>query len=528
MRITLICTDSDEWAFGVRMMSAVLKRAGHSPRLILLSTESAAYSEDVLEQTAELAAGSGMVGLGCYSRCASKAHQLAARLRRSGVPLLWGGLHATLNPDECARAAGVVCRGEGEEAILEFVERLEEGRDWREVRNLAFERNGSVVLNPVRPPLPSLDDLPIMDFERADEWRLAGSELKQVSSDPKDSPAVRLQYIGSRGCAFRCTYCCNRAIKELYSNDPKYLRRMSPAVYVSQLATLCRDRFPKARDIFLMDEDFLMRGVPELREFCDLYSKQVGLPFDCMVSAPRITEEKLEVLFAAGLWRVSLGVESGSERTKKTVFDRPIPNRSLTRASQVLRRFPGIAGCYYFIIGNPYEEQPDLLETLCLMTKLEPPFFISMYNLVFFPGSELYNRAVRDGIITGVRDSGCELHFRGGLNYAGHAWKHKHVYLNGLLFLTEGKATRRRLGLVPRAAIPFLTRPGVIEFMERHRWFCRAVIGTKVAQLRARSRAGAVLKRLVGNPADAFNLPRLFKKVLLGRFAMAKAGSPVA
>jgi len=511
------------------MMSAVLKRAGHSTRLILLSTESAAYREDVLEQTAELAAGADLVGLGCYSRCSPKAFQVAARLRRDGVTMVWGGLHASLNPAECAEAAGIVCRGEGEETILEFVQKLEEGRDWRDVRNLAYEQNGSVILNPVRPPLASLDDLPLMDFERTDEYQLGKGEVTRISADPKDSPTVRLQYIGSRGCAFRCTYCCNRKIKELYSNDPKYLRRMSPATYVDQLATLCRERFPKARDLFLMDEDFLMRSVPEIREFCELYRERVGLPFDCMASAPRITEEKLELLAAAGLWRVSLGVESGSERTKKEVFDRPIPNHCITKASHAIRKFPGIAVCYFFIIGNPYERQADLLETVELMTKLACPFYISMYNLVFFPGSELFDRAVRDGVITGSRDSGFELHFRGGLHYQGHAWKQKHVYLNGLLFLTEGKTTRRRLGLVPRAAIPFLTRPGVIEFMERRRGICRIAIWAKVAQLRARSWAGGVLKRLLGNPADAFNLPRLFEKVLLGRRASAeRVGAPAA
>ena len=85
---------------------------------------------------------------------------MAARLRRDGVTMVWGGLHASLNPAECAEAAGIVCRGEGEETILEFVQKLEEGRDWRDVRNLAYQRNGSVILNPMRPPLASLDDLP--------------------------------------------------------------------------------------------------------------------------------------------------------------------------------------------------------------------------------------------------------------------------------------------------------------------------------------------------------------------------------
>src|ERR1019366_8478813 len=203
-------------------------------------------------------------------------------------------------------------------------------------------------------------------------------------------------------------------------------------------------------------------SLEEVREFAELYRRDVGLPLDCMVSPPRVADEKLRLMSAAGLWRISLGVESGSERTKKEVFDRPIPNEKVLQASRTIQNYPSVAPCYFFIIGNPYEEKEDLLDTLRLMARLAYPYYTNIYNLVFFPGSELFDRAVRDGIIAGAQDSGFELHFRAGLKYRKHAWKHKNLYLNGLLFLTEGKVTRRRLGLLPRMMIPFLTRPGVI------------------------------------------------------------------
>src|ERR1017187_8439978 len=171
------------------------------------------------------------------------------------------------------------------------------------------------------------------------------------------------------------------------------------------------------------------------------------------------------------------------------------------------KHISSVAPCYFFIIGNPYEDRQDLLDTLVLMTRMAYPYYTNIYNLVFFPGSELFDRAVRDGMIAGTRDSGFELHFRAGSKYREHAWKQKNLYLNGLLFLTEGKATRRRLGLLPRSMIPFLTRPGVIDFMDRRTTICRIAISSKVLLLRARARLGGVLKRLLKNPADAYNLP---------------------
>jgi radical SAM superfamily enzyme YgiQ (UPF0313 family) len=511
VNIALIGTDSDLWAFGARLISSVLKRAGHSTRLILLASDSAEYSTEVLEEVGELARPADMLGIGCYSRGSRKARQIATGLGAPRKPMVWGGLHASLNPGECAEAAGIVCRGEGEETILELVDALEDGSGWEDIRNLAYRRRGEVVVNPLRPPIASLDTLPLFDFDRNDEYHLMHGHVTKAPSDPRLAHSPRMQYIGSRGCALHCTYCCNRKVKEMYAGNGKYLRRMSPAQYVERLATLHKRHFPNATDVFLLDEDFFLRSLEEIREFADLYREKVGLPLDCMASPPRIADEKVRLLAEAGLWRISLGVESGSERTKKEVFDRPIPNETVLRASRAIAKYPGVAPCYFFIIGNPYEDRQDLLDTLGLMTRMEFPYYTNIYNLVFFPGSELFDRAVRDGIIAGTRDSGFELHFRAGLKYREHAWKQRNLYLNGLLFLTEGKATRRRLGLVPRGLIPFLTRPGVIDFMDRRRTICRIAISSKVLLLRARSRLGGVLKRLMKNPADAYNLPRYLK-----------------
>jgi anaerobic magnesium-protoporphyrin IX monomethyl ester cyclase len=523
VNIALVCTDSDLWAFGTRLISAVLKRAGHSTRLVLLSSEAAEYSQETLEETAELVRQSDLVGISCYSRGSRKARQLAARLRAENRMTVWGGLHASLNPAECAEWAQVVCRGEGEETVLELVEAIEGGRDWSGIRNLAYRKGDAVIQNPLRPPIASLDTLPLLDFERSNEFHLANGHLTKAPSDPRMAHSARMQYIGSRGCAFHCTYCCNRKVKEMYQGNGRYLRRMSPPVYVDHLATLRQRHFPNATDVFLLDEDFFLRGKEEIGEFAELYRQRVGLPFDCMVSPPRVNDEKMQLLADAGLWRISLGVESGSERTKKEVFERPITNPAVVKASQVIKRYPRVAPCYFFIIGNPYEERQDLLDTLELMRQMAYPYYVNIYNLVFFPGSDLFDRAVKDGIVSGTRDSGYELHFRAGLKYREHAWKQKNVYLNGLLFLTEGKATASRLGLVPRKLIPFLTRPATIDFMDRQKMLCRTVIGAKVLLLRARSRIGGVLKKVMKNPADAYNVAQVLKRKLTRTPPVAEA-----
>ena len=515
MNLALIDTDADFWGFGIRILSADLSRAGHSTQLLFLSSESPEYSAEVLDQVEARVASADLVGVSCFSRGAARARQVAAHLRRYGRPVIWGGVHASLNPEQCALTADMICRGEGEETILELVEYLEAGRDWRQIRNIGYWANGGVTLNPLRPPLPDLNKLPVPDFQNPREFHLHGDGVLKRFDPAKPRPRAQALSIGSRGCAFHCTYCCNRQIKELYK-DGMYIRKMTPAKYVEQIEILHRHPLRDATDFFLVDEDFFMRTPGELREFAALYKQRIGIPFECMASPPRITEEKLSCLAEAGLWRIRIGIESGSERTKRFTFERPISNASVLQAARLISRHREVVAAYFLINGNPYEEQEDLLQTLQLMAQLPQPYYAQIFNLVFFPGTTLYRKAVADGIIGGVEDSGAELHYRNGFQYRQHAWKNKNLYLNVLIFLMEGKATRHRLGLIPRFLLPVLLRPGVIRWTEPRPFVSRFLVAVKTSILSFRRIAGALLKRTMADPAGVYNVPRYLRN-LVGR-----------
>jgi hypothetical protein len=63
----------------------------------------------------------------------------------------------------------------------------------------------------------------------------------------------------------------------------------------------------------------------------------------------------------------------------------------------------------------------------------------------------------------------------------------------------------------------------VIDYMDRRIIICRLVIGGKVLLLRARAQVGGVLKKVIGNPADAYNLPLYLKNAFARRL---NAGVP--
>lgn len=502
MHATLIDTDS-MWAWGSRMLSSVLKRSGHDARIVLMDSSEEKYTSEELRCLESLVRGSRLVGISCHSLGSDKAQQILRHLKSQGVLTVWGGIHATLNVEECAEFADMVCVGEGEGAILDLVTQLGKGLDWRSVLNIAYKNKGSIVRNPLR-PLVEMDGLPVLDFSCDDEYQLIARQLVR-RSHTRDLVTEEIPFLGSRGCAYHCTYCCNSKLRQTYSGAGRYVRKHSVSGFIERAAALKKDYFPNGKRIFFVDDDFLDRSIDELKEFSDKYPEVVGLPFECQVSPMRVNEERVALLEKAGVWRIRMGVESGSERTKRDLYRRPMPNAEVIRASEVLAQYPAIVRAYYFIIGNPMEDKMDLLDTIRLILRLPPPYFVQVFNLVFFPGSVLYDRATTSGLIVGKRESGYDLHYRGGLKYRRHSWKLKNLYLNMLLFMMEGKVTESRIGLVPRVLVRVLIQPWFITLNERQLTFAKAMIAFKTAMLALRAGMATILKRIVRNKELLYN-----------------------
>jgi radical SAM superfamily enzyme YgiQ (UPF0313 family) len=502
LEITLISTDTDVWAFGLRSIAATLKSAGRQVRLVFMPTGQALFSEGDLAALMELVRQSDLVGFSCLGRGAAKARQAIEALRAAGKRTIWGGVHASLNPKVCAACAEIVCVGEGEELILELAERLEQGLDWKDLQNVAYIDDGRYHQNDLRPPIPNLDDLPLPDFSFEDEHHLTEEGFVRVSNAAEMGNDGRIIFNSSRGCAFHCTYCCNGSLKSLYTGKGHYVRRMSVAKLIEHSLAM-KQIFTTGRSFYFIDEDFGLRPVAELAQFAEEFPRQVGMSFECMAHPARINRQKMDLLVKAGMFKIRLGFETGSERTKHEIYDRHEPNAVALRAAQIISEYPQVVPTYFFIIGNPYEEKDDLVATARLIAELPVGCYIIIYDLIFFPGSRLYERAIADGLIEGEHDSGAEEDFLTGLHYKRHPWKQKNLYLNGLIYLMEGYCGKRRIGMVPRSMIRLLLQPGQIEFNEKHRGGVHAVLGFKRFSSALRYRGVVFLKWLVRDPEIA-------------------------
>src|SRR3989338_3706252 len=120
MKITLISTATFPSDQGIRTISSMLKKAGHQAKIIFLSYSedyTKFYPEKVLNQILNLAKNSDLIGINSFASTAPRAIQVINKLKILKKQIIWGGVHATIFPQDCIKHADIVCVGEGEEAI---------------------------------------------------------------------------------------------------------------------------------------------------------------------------------------------------------------------------------------------------------------------------------------------------------------------------------------------------------------------------------------------------------------------------
>lgn len=468
MKISLISLDAFSGSLGLRSISAYLKNRGHDARIVfLLPNERTEYgrfplSAKILDHLLELAGDSQVIGISGMTFESRTCVTVIDHLKRLNKPIVWGGIHATSSPDECIKYADIVCVGEGEEAFCELVEAMENKEDYYGINNFWFKKDGGVIKNPVRPLLQDLDSLPIPDYDPESHFISEGDSIKNTRAWYKRMNRIIVH--SARGCPNSCSYCINSFLKGLYSGKGKFLRSRSPASIINELLHY-KAAFPHLKSFFLTEDTMFARRLDELSAFAQEYKKKIGLPFVCYTSPNTCQEDKLNVLLDAGLHRLQMGIQTGSERTNKDVYERNIPNSLVIKSAGVINKYSSRMAPpdYHVIFCNPYDRDDDLVETVSLVKKLPAPFILTAFQLAIFPASGLYTRANREGILKNdTLFNLCD--YSKVLLYNASS-----RYMNFILFLMNGKVSKAMIGSLPRFLINFLIRAKTIRYFAIHR-----------------------------------------------------------
>lgn len=306
--------------------------------------------------------------------------------QQGNIPVIWGGIHASLLPEQTLQEPDIdiVVEGEGEETFLELVQALEAQSDITKIRGLWHKCSGHAAYTGMR------------EFIDLDMQHPLAYDLVDVRKYTREVFGIRrLSFSTSRGCTYPCAYCYNTIFHR------RRWRALSAGVAVSHIKEFVqaydvRGLFPTDANFFLdMDR---ARGILEgvLHENLNLVFTRLHTRFDTL---SRMNDEDLKLIERAGCKCLAVGIESGSERIRG-LLRKQIDVERLLEINRKLRKF-AITPLYFFMIGLPTETEDDLRETISLFTRLlkENPKAMKSVNIYTpFPGTELFNTAVANGL----------------------------------------------------------------------------------------------------------------------------------
>lgn len=348
---------------GILTLSAVLKSKAHDVKLIYLN-EPMGFPLDLgkIQKTIE-DYQPNLIGFSATTNQFPVSLKIAKFIKRSvnsKIPILFGGIHATLKPSEVIKhdCVDMVILGEGEGAILELADRMQGGKDIRKIKNLWLKENGQIITNDLRPYV-SLEKLPFMDVEAIDFQKMINLRNGWVD------------LMLSRGCPRGCTYCFNSSYKNVYKTlckqSGKYVRTDDFFKTINGIKNIL-SKYQNIKAINFYDDDFLLS--PSIIEFIELFRKEIGLPFMVNTHVNSITDEKIRVLKNGGCDMVKVGLESGSHRIRKDILNRPATNQYVAEKMKIVRKHD-IRLFTFNMIGLPTETENNVFETLKLNAQLQ-------------------------------------------------------------------------------------------------------------------------------------------------------------
>jgi radical SAM superfamily enzyme YgiQ (UPF0313 family) len=313
---------------------------------------------------------------------ALKAAQ-AVREVNPDLPILWGGWHPTIFPEQTAEhsLADIVARGRGENLIVNLARALYNGSDLSSVEGIIYKEGG--VLRKTSPAPPSYPALSARMHE------------KYVDIEKYINPKTRLFcYFTGYGCLYNCTFCSRTYMGKRYDALPLDMV-LDDIEYLT-------DKYD-FRNLYVYDDNFF--AMPER---CVAIAKGMverGLKLKWKADSranvfPKYKEEDIKALVDSGLISIFIGAESGSARMLNKLCKGVAPDH-LIETAKVCSKF-GIQMHLSYMFGIPGETVDDLkltIEQVKKMRSIHDKVHVTLARFMLYPGTAIYDEMMRKGLL---------------------------------------------------------------------------------------------------------------------------------
>ncbi len=391
---------------GLMYIAAVLKKAGYTVEILDAFFLGADYSEDDDVITVGLSSEQikqeiqkrkpDIVGVAGPFTC-QVGHAIevckATKETDPSILVVVGGPHVTLMPKEFLSenlCVDVVVTGEGEYTMLEIVQRYEKKKDFNGVLGVAYRDGDEVVVNPLRPFICDLDELPYPAYDLVDmEQYLGPSKIGYRSFQDRS-----VSMVTSRGCPFNCCFCA----VHLHMGH-KF--RAHSAEYVLDHIQYVVDKY-NVRNIFFEDDNLTL-DLKRFEAICDgLIQRRLHVGWETPngVRADCLTMELLKKMKRSGVKSIFVGVESGDQQILDNVICKSL---NLDRVVEFAKNSHelGLKTGAFYIIGFPGETKENMQHTVDFALMLKRKYDVGMHLFAATPsyGTRLYDECKAKGYL---------------------------------------------------------------------------------------------------------------------------------
>jgi anaerobic magnesium-protoporphyrin IX monomethyl ester cyclase len=361
---------------GLGYLAAVLEKNQYEVDVIDCQALKLSYEEFKSEISKRQPSIVGITSTTLTYKSALQIAKIAKEAHPNCVTVL-GGCHATFWDDKALQECphlDVVVRKEGENTLLELVQRLEAGKSFHDVLGTTCRMDKEITRNPDRPYIENLDGLP---FPAHHLWPI--ERLRKYGK-------VIYPVMTSRGCVYWCDFC---AAVRMFG---RRYRMRSPENVVDELEFLHNTH---GADQFTFYDDAFTVNQLRTAEICEeIKNRKLKIKWDCETRVDMVTKELLLKMKEAGCIAVWFGVESGSQQ----VLDDMGKGFSIAQTIRAAKwaKEAGLMTVASVILGFPGETKETAWKTIKLVEKINPND-VGYYIATPYPGTPLYDFVKENG-----------------------------------------------------------------------------------------------------------------------------------
>lgn len=316
----------------------------------------------------------------------------AVKEKYPSIPIVWGGYHCTILPEQTLRSkyVDIVVRGQGVRSFKEIVEHLENNLPLEEIRGISFKKDDKIIHNPER-QFEDINNFPPFNYDLVDV-------KKYISETEFGSRA--LNYISTCGCPFNCRFCAEYTVNKGRWSGLKAKR------VVDEIEKLVKEH--NLDSIIFNDNNFFVNE-DRVKKICSgIIEKKLNIKWGGANGRAeqmrRFDKSTWQVIKDSGCYSILIGAESGSEEVLKLINKRSTVEDTI-KFTEVCKEY-GIKVIFSFMLGFPHDEtfkeniDSEFKKTLNLINKINGIY--ENVNFMWFiytpyPGTPLYESSIKNG-----------------------------------------------------------------------------------------------------------------------------------